>query len=138
MEGNASVVGYQVNIRADANSDDYGTVTINSGSPKIITKEVHILYNPDLVQATIAPNENGSSVATLYNKKNYKIEKDFSALMDSTTAVKSYKVTTDTTGLYEKATKVENTADHGIATADARMLVNNIAEAPRHRGRYLR
>ena len=39
MEGNASVVGPQVNIRADANSDDYGTVTINSegGNPKIIT-----------------------------------------------------------------------------------------------------
>jgi len=119
--GNANIAYGQVIIRSDANADDYGSVTIN-GTPVITTTESHIFYNAP--QVGVATTSDGVK----YNKKDYSSAKDFSTYMNSTIA----NTRTLVTGYSGKTAadaevKTDNTYK-GTSSANAKMLINNIAQ----------
>lgn len=108
----------RVLLRADANTDDYGTVTMN-GKPVINTSSLAIYYNPEI--KGIATTQD----SVQYSKKDYTKEQDFSNQYTSNaTTGKLVSAAADNT--YAKATQTGRSADP--VKADAYMLVNNIAQ----------
>lgn len=108
----------RVLLRADANTDDYGTVTMN-GKPVINTNSLAIYYNPEIKE--IATTQDGVQ----YSKKDYTKEQDFSSQYTSNaTTGKLVSAATDNT--YAKATQTDLSAVP--VKADAYMLVNNVAQ----------
>ena len=121
LGGNANEAYGQVIIRSDANSDDYGTIKVD-GAKQITTTEAHLFYNPERVADAATTQDN----KVHYIKKDYKNDRqNFAALMNNTTdSVTSTHVTTQAQGGHTTATaKVTGTAD-----ANARILINNIAQ----------
>ena len=120
----------QVAIRADANANDYGQVTVN-GTPVITTQESRIYSNPDLAGV------NTTADGVTYNRKNYNsmpaTDSQFSMIKGTHVTVTAKSTDTGTTILEDKdaggtAEKYVTTATSGTTTANVRMLINNIAQ----------
>ena len=120
----------QVAIRADANANDYGQVTVN-GTPVLTTQESRIYSNPDLAVV------NTTADGVQYNRKNYNsmpvTDAKFSMTKGTHVTVTAKSDDTGTTILADKdaggtAGKYVTTVNSGTGTANVRMLINNIAQ----------
>lgn len=108
----------RVLLRADANADDYGTVTMN-GNPVINTSTLAVYYNPEIKE--IATTQDGVQ----YSKKDYTKEQNFSGQYTSN-ATTGKLISADAAQPYAQATQKDRSV--GSVNADSYMLVNNIAQ----------